>query len=101
MNNFITTTKAIAAISFIFGTILFALQISFRHSHMFIYPGFIFVIVAIILNTISFLGLLFYLLGNPKEKLEIIKACGIVLLNIPIAILYFIIIINIDFSTQF
>ncbi|WP_308990878.1 hypothetical protein QLS71_012395 [Mariniflexile litorale] len=101
MNIFIITSKTLAASSFIIGTILFTLQISFRHSHALVYPGIIFIIVAVILNTMSLLGLLIYLFVNPKEKHEIIKACGMVLLNIPIAILYFFIIINIEFPTEF
>ncbi|MBP0903663.1 hypothetical protein ACFSKN_03670 [Mariniflexile gromovii] len=101
MNIFITASKTIAASSFIIGTILFALQLFFRHSYMLVYPGIIFIIVAVILNTIALLGLLFYLVAKPKEKLEIIKTCGMVLLNIPIAIAYFIILIHIEFPSEF
>lgn len=101
MNIFITTSKTIAASSFIIGTILFALQLFFRHSYMLVYPRIIFIIVAVILNTIALLGLLIYLVAKPIEKHEIIKTCGMVLLNIPIAIAYFIILIHIEFPSEF
>ena len=94
MNNLINTSKAIAIISFIIGTILFAIQLSFNTPIIFIYLGVIFIIVAIVVNTISLLALIFSLLGYTNQRLELIKTCGIVLLNIPIAVLYFYILIE-------
>ena len=99
MNNLITTSKSIAVLSFSIGTTLFAIQLYFR-GISFISVGFVFVIVAIIVNTISLIALIFTLLGSSKNKLELAKTCGIILLNIPIAILYFYILISIEFPSK-
>ncbi|MGC1204638.1 MAG: hypothetical protein WA839_07110 [Flavobacteriaceae bacterium] len=89
MNNLITTSKAIAFLSFIIGTILFVFQLYFQGAFRIIYVGLVFIVVAVIINIISLIALIFTLLGNTDCKLEILKACGLILLNIPIAILYF------------
>lgn len=94
MNNLITTSKTIAVLSFVIGTILFALQLYFKHSDKIIYSGIVFIIIAIIVNTISLLALIYNLLGKSNQKTEILKTCGIMLLNIPITILYFYILIE-------
>ena len=94
IKNIITTSKSITIISFIIGTILFALQLYFNKSDALIYPGIIFILIATIINVISLIALVFSLLANTNYKLELLKTCGIVLLNIPIAILYFYIIIE-------
>lgn len=99
MTNLITTSKAIALLSFVIGTILFAIQLYFSDVQ-FIYVGFVFVLVSIIANTISLITLIFTILGDSKNKLELAKTCGIILLNIPIAILYFYIIISIEFAIK-
>lgn len=94
MNNLITTSKAIAFLSFIMGTILFVIQLYFQGTYRIVHIGLIFIVVAVIINTILLIALLFGLLGNTDNKLEILKTCGMVLLNIPIAILYFYILLR-------
>lgn len=94
IKNIITTSKSITIISFIIGTILFALQLYFSKSGALIFPGIIFILIATIINSISLIVLIFSLSGNNNHKLELLKTCGIVLLNIPIAILYFYILIK-------
>ena len=93
MKHFITTSKTIAVLSFVIGTILFTLQLYRFNSNNLIQIGIIFIISAVIINTISLLVLLFGLLGN-TDKWEILKTIGIVLANIPIAIIYFYLLIN-------
>ncbi len=93
MKNFITTSKTIAILSFAIGTMLFTLQLYHFNSNNLISTGIIFIMVAVIINTISLLGLLFGLFGN-TDKREIVKAIGMVLANIPIAIMYFFLLIN-------
>lgn len=97
MNNLIITSKSLAIISLIVGTVLFSLQLYLGKETSLISIGFIFVVIAVIINSISLLIMVFYLLGNSKQKIEVFKTIGIILLNIPIAVLYFYIII----STQF
>ena len=94
MNNFINTSKAIALLSFVIGTILFAIQLCFITPIGLIYSGIIFIVVAVIINTIALTALVFVLLGNTDNQSETIKTCGLILLNIPIAILYFYILIE-------
>ena len=89
MNNLITTSKAIAFLSFIIGTILFVFQLYFQGSFKLIHIGVVFIVVVVILNTISLIVLIFTLFGNTDYKLEILKTCALILLNMPIAILYF------------
>jgi hypothetical protein len=101
MNKLINSSKAIAILSFVFGTILLALQLYFNKTEIFLYPGLIFVIVAIVTNILSLLALIISLLGRTTQKLELLKTCGLVLLNIPIAILYFYTIISIKSVTNF
>ncbi|SFD17487.1 hypothetical protein [Algibacter pectinivorans] len=93
MKNLITTSKTIAVLSFAIGTILFALQLYFSNSYKLIYPGIIFIFVAVIINTTALLGLLLGLIDN-KNRSALLQATGLVLTNIPIAFLYFYILIE-------
>ncbi|MFS4482111.1 hypothetical protein ACKGJY_03780 [Hyunsoonleella sp. 2307UL5-6] len=93
MKNIITTSKAIAAVSFIIGTILFALQM-YTLSNTLIRPGVAFIAIATIVNILSLLALIFLLLNTKTHKIIIFKTIGIVLLNIPVALLYFRILIK-------
>jgi len=93
MNNLITASKCIALLSFIIGTTLFTLQL-YNDELDLIYMGLIFMSIAIIVNTISLFILIFSVLKSNKQKSELLITIGIVLLNIPIAILYFYILIE-------
>ncbi|MDD7885353.1 hypothetical protein [Flavivirga sp. 57AJ16] len=57
MHSLITTSKSIALLSFVIGTILFAIQLYFGSTQL-IYIGVVFVIVATIINTILFIALI-------------------------------------------
>jgi uncharacterized membrane protein YiaA len=94
MNNLINTSKAIAITSFVIGTTLFVLQLYNSDTPLLIYSGFLFIIIAFTINTFSLIGLIYYLLGKTNEKSELLKTIGIVLSNLPIAILYFYILIK-------
>ena len=95
MNNLITTSKVIAILSFIIGTILFVLQLYYPYLVKLSSIGIIFIIIEVIINSILLFGLIFRLLFslifntlNHNNKLRLLKSIGLVLLNIPIAILY-------------
>lgn len=94
MNSLINTGKTIAFLSFVIGTILFAFQLYFQGSLRLVHIGLVFIVVAVIINTVSLIALIFVLLGNTDNKLDILKTCGLILLNMPIAILYFYILIE-------
>lgn len=84
-----TTSKAITILSFVIGTILFALYLFVKGWETLLFAGIIFVIGAIILNSISLFTMLLLMIFHPKERLLIIQTCGLILLNIPVVILYF------------
>lgn len=89
MNTLNTTSKVTAILSFGIGTVLFALQMFFKNADNLIPLGILFIAVAIAINIISLIVILFSMINHPNERLELLKTCGIILLNIPIAILYF------------
>ncbi len=93
-NSLITTSKAIAIISFVMGTVLFILQLNFIDSNSIFVFGFFFVLTAIAINAISLIALVYRLISQSFQKLELSEAIFIVLLNIPIAGLYFCILSN-------
>ncbi|GAA4238252.1 hypothetical protein GCM10022291_28020 [Postechiella marina] len=93
MTNLIKASKAIAVVSFIWGTSLFLLQLYTNNPYKLPYFGLIFIILAAIINTILVIILLYKIIKYKNRQIEILKTIGFMLLNIPIATLYFIIII--------
>jgi hypothetical protein len=101
MKNLITTSKSIAFMSFIIGTILFALKLYNPYLSKLTIIGALFVIVALAINSILLFGLVFKLCFgmllktlNHETIIQLATTIGIVLANIPIAILYFYILIE-------
>jgi len=87
MNNF----KICFRITFAFliiGTFLFILQLFFRGITLITIIGYYYVIFSLILNSIAVI-LLFTLLFVEENTKEILKSIGVLLINIPIAYLYF------------
>lgn len=81
--------------SFTIGTILFILhQIFPNESYIFI-VGFFYVLLAILLNSLVLLNLLYQFIINEAERETIAIRILILLANIPIALLYFFIVIKI------
>lgn len=101
MYNLILASRAIALLSFVFGTILLSLFLYFGESIVPITIGVKFVVAAILVNSIFFLANIILAIANIENRIELLKTCGILLLNIPIAILYFYIVISIEFSPKF
>lgn len=101
MKNLITTSKSIAFMSFIIGTILFTLKLYNPYLSKLTIIGALFVIVALAINSILLFGLVFKLCFgmllktlNHETIIQLATTIGIVLANIPIAILYFYILIE-------
>ena len=92
MNRFKATSK-IAWISFSIGTLLFVLQVFIKGINTVTIIGYYYVGLAVIINSII-LMILLSILYLKKNKIETIKSIGIILLNIPIALLYYQIVIN-------
>lgn len=94
MNSSLDISKIVAGISFIFGTLILVLFLFFKKEESLIMIGIYYVIGAIIINTFIFLGLLFRLIINSENRLDLLKSIGIISINLPIAIGYFFIVIN-------
>jgi len=101
MKHLIHTSKSIAIISFIIGTILLSLKLYNPYSIILTFIGAIFILIATIVNLILFFALLFKLIFsyffsvlNNKEITNFAVAIGIVLSNIPIVFLYLYILIE-------
>lgn len=90
MENFkiIHIGKSLFWLSFILGNIcLFGYIISGNTS--FALGGYLLLVYGTIINLLAFFGVMVYGLLNPHYKSESIKSGMILLINIPIAILYF------------
>lgn len=94
MNSSLDISKIVASISFIIDTLLLVLFLFFKQEESFIMLGFYYVIGAFIINSFVLLGLLTRLILNSENRLELLKAIGIILINLPVAIGYFFIVIN-------
>ena len=97
MENLIETGQITALISFVLGTILLSFYLYFGEPSFPIELAVGFIIAAIIFNTVLFLVLFGAAILNPKYRLELLKTCGIMLMNIPISILYFYILFTFPF----
>ena len=88
MNHLNEMAKISTAGSFAISTILLALLLYFGVSNFPVDFGLVFIIVAFSINLVLFIILMGYAIFNPKQRLETLKTCGIILLNIPVVIFY-------------
>lgn len=80
-------SKIIAGISFVLGTLLLVLFLFFK-SKLIVGLGIYYVITALVINTLFFIGLLARFIVDSGNRLEILKSIGLILMNLPIAIGY-------------
>ena len=92
--NIINTSKLIALISFALGTCLLLSFLLFPKIDSIIVIGLYYVGIATLINAILFLILIITAIAFWDYRIEVIKTCGLLLLNIPIAIGYFFMVIN-------
>ncbi len=97
MKNLIYLGKTTAILSFIIGTTILSLFLYFDHSNLIEDIGFQYVLIAIPFNLMVFIISLIALIANNKHRVELLKTCGIMLLNIPIACYYFYIVITVKY----
>ena len=84
----------VAVYSFLIGTVLFLLSFPL-HRHELIYSiGLLFVYLATFINLMVLIWLLYYLIVNKYERQQIVIEILILLTNIPIALAYFLIIVE-------
>ena len=93
-NNINNTGKAIALVSFVIGTCLLSFYLYFGESFIPFEFSIGFIITAFIVNLIVFIVLIGYAILNTHHRFEALKTCGFMLLNIPIAVLYFYIVLT-------
>lgn len=94
IQNLINTAKIIAGLSFIFGTILLVLFLNLKHGETIVMTGYIYTLITLLVNLIVFIILLGCAINNKFYRTKLLKTCGLLLLNIPIAISYFLIVVN-------
>lgn len=88
-NNINQTGFIIAILSFVLGTTILSLYLYIGAEYLSISLGLAFVIIAIIVNTVVFVAILGSAILNKTFDHDTLKTCGLMLLNIPIALLYF------------
>lgn len=88
-----STPIKIAAISFLVGTIIFIGEILFPDYYQIKLAGLAFIVLAVVVNSITLFFLILNLLSNTKKQQTTIAEILIVLCNIPIAALYLFILI--------
>jgi len=102
MKNLIVTGKITAASSFIIGTLLLAVYLYFDNPFGIEKIGFGFTLIAFWVNLILLIILIISAFVSPRFKIEILKTCGILLLNIPIAYGYLLMVIwSLDSNNTF
>lgn len=89
----IQINKRIALFFFSIGTLLFLIQLTQQTISLVTVIGFYYLGLSIIINSIIVIILLVHLLIN-KNKKETVTSIGIILINFPIAIMYYFIVMN-------
>ncbi|QRM89535.1 hypothetical protein FG167_09935 [Lacinutrix sp. WUR7] len=93
MKNLILTGKITAASSFVIGTLLLAVYLYFDNPYNITQIGLGYIIITFWINLILLVILIISAFVSPRFKIEILKTCGIMLLNIPIAYGYLLLVI--------
>ena len=88
------TARIIAGICFVIGTVFLSLYLYYGEHVVNILLAFFFIILALITNTVMLTVLFGKALRNNISRTETLKTILIMLCNIPIAILYFYMIIT-------
>lgn len=91
--NSLKSSRTITKFFFIVGTILFIIQIITQSINGITLLGLYYVVASIIINSIIVLILLIKLIQKEKRT-ETIKSIGIILINAPIALFYYFIVMN-------
>ncbi|WP_452227917.1 MULTISPECIES: hypothetical protein [unclassified Lacinutrix] len=93
MKNLILTGKITAASSFIIGSILLAIYLYFENPNHLETTGITFIVIAFWVNLILWIILVISAILKPEYRVEILKTCGIMLLNIPVTFGYFLLVL--------
>ncbi len=96
VNNIKNTGKLTALISFVIGTFFLLFFVIFKTYDSIVIIGMYYIAIAFIVNSIVFLSVFISGLYFWDRRLELFATCGILLLNIPIAIGYFFLVLNLS-----
>ncbi len=88
-NNINFTGKIVALVSFVIGTCLLSFYLYFGNSFIDIFTAASIIFIEVIVNIVILTTIIGQTLLNKTDKTDALKTCGLMLLNIPIAILYF------------
>ncbi|MGL2967561.1 hypothetical protein [Flavobacterium sp. XGLA_31] len=88
------TSTYIAMGSFCIGTMLLFLRLTMPNEESLLFIGFFYVLFAILINSLVLLNLCYQFIITPNERKTIAIRILILLANIPIALLYFYIVVN-------
>jgi hypothetical protein len=80
--------------SFAIGTLLFLLHVAFPREESLLFIGFFYVLFAFLFNSLALLNLGYQYISKPYERQEIAVRVMILLANLPIASLYFYLVIT-------
>lgn len=89
-------SKELAIISFVIGTFLLVLQKMAPDNFNILFIGLLYVLFAILVNGIMFFNLAYHFIVLPKYREYIAIKILILLANIPVTILYILIVFNIN-----
>jgi hypothetical protein len=92
-----TPSLKIAYASFIIGTLIFLLGLLFHSNHIFIIIGIYYIVLATLVNSITFLILVCIFFTNKSKRIDTCIEMGILLTNIPIALLYILLFMMVTF----
>ncbi|MBD0830567.1 hypothetical protein [Aestuariibaculum sediminum] len=101
MKHLTNISKLVALLSFVFGTLLLSTYLYFGRSEQLLFIGLKYVLLAIAINSILLFANLLATIPASSNRLEHLKTCGIILLNIPIACLYIYIVIQFKITPNF
>ena len=90
--------QIVALLSFVIGTSLLAFYLYFGRNFIPLGLAFAFILIAIIINSVLFIAIIGTTILRKTEQQEALKTCGLMILNIPIAILYFYMIVTFPYQ---
>jgi len=99
-NNLNHTGQVVALLSFVIGTSLLAFYLYFGPDYMPLGLAFAFILLAIIVNSVLFIAIIGTTMFRKTHQLEALKTCGLMLLNIPISLLYFYMIVTFPYQNM-
>ncbi|MFK7782199.1 hypothetical protein [Psychroserpens sp.] len=88
-NNLNYTGQIVALLSFVIGTCLIAFYLYLGENYISLGFAISMVVITIIVNSILFITITIAAIFKRINQNEALKTCGLMLLNIPISILYF------------